>query len=93
MMWTEGADIGDPNTLLLAAERTGLDAEELAQALHERTYAQRALDAIEQARRIGITNTPTIFLGRTRINGWHYYEVLQSVMEKQNAPKRAVVMQ
>ena len=93
MMWTEGADIGDPNTLLLAAERTGLDAEELAQALHDRTYAQRALDAIEQARRIGITNTPTIFLGRTRINGWHYYEVLQSVMEKQNAPKRAVVMQ
>jgi hypothetical protein len=36
-------------------------------------------------------NTPTIFLGRTRINGWHYYEVLQSVMEKQGMRPREAV--
>ena len=51
-------------------------------ALVERTYTERALDAVKQAHRIGITSAPTIFLGRTRINGWHYYKVLQSVMEK-----------
>jgi len=46
---------------------------------------------VKQAPRIGITSTPTIFLGRTRINGWHYYEVLQSVMEKQGVqPKVAL---
>jgi predicted DsbA family dithiol-disulfide isomerase len=80
-MWTEGADIGEPETLVAAGERVGLDPAELKTALDDRTYAQRALDAVQQAHRIGITNTPTIFLGKTRINGWTYYEVLQSVME------------
>ena len=88
LMWSEGGDIGDTETLMAAAERVGLDAAELQVALDERQYAERALDAVKQAHRIGITNTPTIFLGRTRINGWHYYEVLQSVMEKQGAPLR-----
>ena len=91
IMWTEGGDIGQAQTLMAAAERSGLDPEELKRALDDGEYAERALDAIMQARRIGITNTPTIFLGRTRINGWHYYEVLQSVMEKQGVqPKVAL---
>jgi predicted DsbA family dithiol-disulfide isomerase len=88
MMWTEERDIGDPETLLAAADRVGLDPGELAVALNEHEYAERTLDAIKQARSIGITNTPTIFIGRTRINGWHYYEVLQSVMEKQGVRQR-----
>ena len=88
LMWTEGGDIGEPETLMAAAERAGLDPDELKEALDERLYAQRALNAVNQARSIGITNTPTIFLGRTRINGWHYYEVLQSVMEQQGVRPR-----
>ena len=88
LMWTEGKDIGDPDTLLAAAERVGLDPAELALALYQRTYAERTLAAVKQAHEIGITNTPTIFLGRTRINGWTYYEVLQSVMEQQGVPAR-----
>lgn len=92
LMWTEERDIGDPQTLLEAANRVGLDSGDLAVALNERTYAQRTLEAIQQARDIGITNTPTIFLGRTRINGWHYYEVLQSVMQKQGLhPREAAI--
>ena len=91
LMWTEERDIGDIETLLLAAERVGLDADELRVALDEHHYTERALDAVKQAHQIGVTNTPTIFLGRTRINGWHYYEVLQSVMEKQGMlPKVAL---
>ena len=92
VMWTEGGDIGEIDTLLTAAERVGLDASELETALAEGHYAERALDAVKQAQRIGITSTPTLFLGRTRINGWHYYEVLQSVMEKQGMrPKEALL--
>jgi len=91
LMWTEGGDIGTAETLLTAAERVGLDAAELETALAERSYAERALEAVKQAHRIGITSTPTIFLGRTRINGWHYYEVLQSVMEKQGMHAREAV--
>lgn len=92
LMWTEGGDIGETETLMLAAERVGLDPAELKIALDERTYAERALDAVKQAHRIGIMNTPTIFLGRTRINGWHYYEVLQSVMEKQGVRSREALV-
>ena len=88
LMWTEGVDIGDTETLMTAAARAGLDADQLKMALDEHFYAERALDAIKQAREIGITNTPTIFLGKTRINGWTYYEVLQSVMEKQGVRPR-----
>ena len=88
LMWTEGGDIGEPETLMAAAERTGLDPAELKDALDERLYAERALGAVNQARSIGIMNTPTIFLGKTRINGWHYYEVLQSVLEQQGVRPR-----
>lgn len=83
LMWTQGRDIGDTDTLLAAAEAAGLDAAALREALDEHRYAQRAFDAVNQAREIGIMNTPTIYLGRTRINGWTYYEVLQLVMAKQ----------
>jgi predicted DsbA family dithiol-disulfide isomerase len=82
LMWTQARDIGDPDTLLAAAEQVGLDPMELAAALYRRTYAERTLAAVKQAHEMGITNTPTIFLGKTRINGWTYYEVLQSVMEQ-----------
>lgn len=91
LMWSEGRDIGEPETLLAAAECVGLDPAALQSALDQHYYAERALEAVKQAHRMGIANTPTIFLGRTRINGWTYYEVLQSVMEKQGLrPKEAV---
>ena len=91
LMWTEGRDIGDTSTLTAAARCVGLDPAELEAALEDRSYAERALAAVKQAHSIGIANTPTIFLGRTRINGWTYYEVLQSVMEKQGMrPKEAL---
>ena len=91
LMWSEGRDIGEPETLMAAAQCVGLDPAGLKAALDDRSYAERALDAVKQAHAIGIANTPTIFLGRTRINGWTYYEVLQSVMEKQGMqPKEAL---
>ena len=53
--------------------------------------AERALAAVNQAREIGIMNTPTIFLGKTRINGWTYYEVMQEIMERQGMhPRQAI---
>lgn len=83
LMWTEERDIGEIETLMAAGERAGIDPAAMQMVLKERVYAERALAAVSQAREIGITNTPTIFLGKTRINGWTYYEVMQQVMEKQ----------
>ena len=91
LMWTQGLDIGEPETLMAAAQCAGLDPDELKTALEEREYAGRALEAVKQAHSIGIANTPTIFLGRTRINGWTYYEVIQSVMEKQGMRPKEVL--
>jgi predicted DsbA family dithiol-disulfide isomerase len=82
-MWTKDGDIGQVETLVAAGERVGIEPAEMKAALNDQAYVERALDAVDGARRIGITSTPTIFLGRTRINGWHYYEVLQSVLEQQ----------
>jgi hypothetical protein len=31
-------------------------------------------------------------LGRYRIAGWHYYEVFQTVMEKQGVPLRSALV-
>jgi predicted DsbA family dithiol-disulfide isomerase len=91
LMWNEERDIGQVDTLVAAGERVGIEPAEMRAALVDHSYAERALDAVNGARRIGITSTPTIFLGRTRINGWHYYEVLQSVMEQQGVRAREAV--
>jgi predicted DsbA family dithiol-disulfide isomerase len=90
LMWTQERDIADVETLVAAAAPAGLDPAELREALGSGAYVQRALDAVNQARRIGIANTPTMILGKTRINGWHYYEVLQTVLEKQGVRRRGV---
>ena len=69
----------------------GLDAQEMQSALVDRVYAERALAAVIQAHDLGITNTPTIFIGKARINGWTYDEVLEQVLEQQGfTPKAAL---
>jgi hypothetical protein len=82
LMWTEERDIGKPETLWprpSARTRPGRAEGSARQALLCRARA-RCLQPGAHGRH---HESPTIFLGRTRINGWHYYEVLQSVMEKQ----------
>jgi predicted DsbA family dithiol-disulfide isomerase len=82
-LWVEGKDIARMATLQEAAAIAGLDAEELGRALRERRYRQRTINAVAAARNAGIVSTPTYILGRMAIKGWHYYEVFQTVMEKQ----------
>ncbi len=83
LLWNEGEDIGKVATMQRAAEAAGLDAEQMGQALRARQYSQRAMAAVMQARNLDVTATPTMFIGRTRVNGWHYYEVIQTILEKQ----------
>lgn len=82
-LWVEGKDIGQVKTLQDAAEQVGLDPDDLGAALLDPAYIARTVEAVETASRIGVANTPTFILGRTRMNGWNYYEVLQSILEKQ----------
>jgi predicted DsbA family dithiol-disulfide isomerase len=88
-LWIEGCDIGQFSTLQAAAAKVGLDSAELGRALTGQRYRQRVYDALQLARDAGVTKTPTFVLGRYRINGWHYYEVFQTVMEKQGVARRS----
>jgi predicted DsbA family dithiol-disulfide isomerase len=91
-LWVEGKDIALVPTLQEAGEKVGLDAEEMGRALHEQTYLERTLEALATAKKTGVTKVPTFILGRTAIVGWHYYEVFQTVMEKQGfVPKSAAM--
>jgi predicted DsbA family dithiol-disulfide isomerase len=90
-LWIEGRDIAQFATLQAAAEKVGLDSEELGRALAAQRYRKRVHDTLQLARDAGVTKTPTFVLGRYRIAGWHYYEVFQSVMEKQNVPLRSAL--
>jgi predicted DsbA family dithiol-disulfide isomerase len=87
-LWIEGRDIGEFATLQAAADKVGLDCAELGRALAAQRYRRRVYDSLQLARDAGITKTPTFVLGRYRINGWHYYEVFQTVMERQGVPLR-----
>jgi predicted DsbA family dithiol-disulfide isomerase len=89
-LWVEGKDIGQVKTLQEAAEKVGLDPDDLAAALIDPEYIARTIEAVETAARIGVANTPTFILGRTRMNGWNYYEVLQSILEKQGVLPKEV---
>jgi predicted DsbA family dithiol-disulfide isomerase len=90
-LWIEGRDIGQFSTLQAAADKVGLDSDELGRALAGQRYRQRVYDALKLARDAGVTKTPTFVLGRYRIAGWHYYEVFQTVMEKQGVARRAAL--
>lgn len=88
-LWVEDGDIGDVATLLKAGEKVGLNVPALERSLSEHTYMERTLQNIVTARKSGIHLTPTVILGNTKIEGWHFYEVFESVLEKQGIqPKK-----
>ncbi|HKD67497.1 MAG TPA: DsbA family protein [Candidatus Binataceae bacterium] len=88
-LWVEGKDIARIATLQEAAAKVGLNAEEMGRALRERRYMERTFNAVAASSKAGISSTPTYVLGRTAIKGWHYYEVFQTVMEKQGMLPKA----
>jgi predicted DsbA family dithiol-disulfide isomerase len=88
-LWVDGDDIADTATLRQAAGRAGLDEAAFGAALHTQRYRELAMSAIVQARQLGVTATPTLILGQTRVNGWHYYEVLHSILAEQLAEPTA----
>lgn len=89
-LWVQGKDIAETVTLQDAAEAAGLSGDAVGEALEQGHYRQQTLETLESVRRAGISQTPTIILGRTMIPGYHYYEVMQTALEKQGIlPKAA----
>ena len=61
--WARGEDIGDRDVLCRLAEGCGLDADALAQALAEGTYAQEVDRRQSWVRGQGIAGVPTFIFG------------------------------
>ena len=67
--WTDGADIGDSEQLRRLAERAGLPAEDVSQALDDRLALLEIRRRSAGDRRNGIGGVPTIEYDRTLIPG------------------------
>jgi predicted DsbA family dithiol-disulfide isomerase len=62
--WSEGADIGEAETLLSLAGEAGLDRDEAAEALADGRFAERVLASTREANLHGVHAIPAFVLGR-----------------------------
>jgi predicted DsbA family dithiol-disulfide isomerase len=89
----EGRDIGDVAVLKEMGEASGLDAAALEEALESKHYASLVDERTVEAKRSGVTGTPTfVFQAGERqfpIVGAQEYAVFEDVARRMGAPPRA----
>lgn len=74
---TEGAAIGDPETLVRLAAEAGLEAEEVRAALASDAFAREVRDDEDEARQLGISGVPFfVFAGKLAVSGAQPAELL-----------------
>lgn len=84
--FTEQASVFDTASLQALTAEVGLDADEVAEVLASRRYADEVAADIEQARRYGITGVPFYVLdGRLGVSGAQSPEVLRQAIEEAHA--------
>ena len=79
---TEGAPIGDRDTLVHLAEEAGLDAEEAHTVLVTDAYAADVRADEEQARALGISGVPFFVIGGYGVSGAQPADALRSVLAR-----------
>jgi predicted DsbA family dithiol-disulfide isomerase len=81
--WAEGADLGEPTTLIRIAEDVGIPPAAAATALAEGTGLQEATDERQRALDLGIGNTPGWHVGDGVVfTGFHEQDVFDRVIER-----------
>ena len=87
--FVEARNIGDLDVLVDIAQSVGLPAVEARQVLTERRFKD-AVDADwAKSRQWGVTGVPTFVAARYGVVGAQPYEVLEQLMEKAGARRRA----
>ncbi len=87
--FVEARNIGDPDILIEIAQSVGLPADEARAVLAERRFKD-AVDADwAKSRQYGVTGVPTFVAARYGVVGAQPYEVLEQLVEKAGAPRRA----
>jgi len=81
--WSEGRNIGDTETLLDLVAEAGLDREEAAAALSERSFAERVDASTAEAQQAGIHAIPAFVLGRQLLLlGAQPHEIFERAIEQ-----------
>jgi predicted DsbA family dithiol-disulfide isomerase len=87
--FVDARNIGDPDVLVEIAQSVGLPAEEARAVLTERRF-KNAIDADwAKSRQWGVTGVPTFVASRYGVVGAQPYEVLEQLLEKAGARRRA----
>jgi predicted DsbA family dithiol-disulfide isomerase len=87
--FVDSRNIGDPEVLVEIAQSVGLPAEEARAVLAERRFKD-AVDADwAKSHQYGVTGVPTFVAARHGVVGAQPYEVLEQLVEKAGAPRRA----
>jgi predicted DsbA family dithiol-disulfide isomerase len=82
-------NIGDPDILVEIAQSVGLPADQARAVLAERRFKD-AIDADwAKSHAYGVTGVPTFVAARYGVVGAQPYEVLEQLVEKAGAPRRA----
>jgi predicted DsbA family dithiol-disulfide isomerase len=87
--FVEARNIGDPDILVEIAQSVGLPGEEARAVLTERRFKD-AVDADwAKSRQWGVTGVPTFVAARYGVVGAQPYEVLEQLLDKAGARRRA----
>jgi predicted DsbA family dithiol-disulfide isomerase len=88
--FTEGRDLGDPAVIRDVAAGSGVDVDAMETALEQGSYESAVSETGAEARRHGITGTPTfVFDGRYAAVGAQPAEELRRVVERVLSEKPA----
>ena len=87
--FVEARNIGEPDVLVEIAGSVGLPADEARAVLAERRFKD-AVDADwAKSHAYGVTGVPTFVAARYGVVGAQPYEVLEQLVERAGAPRRA----
>jgi predicted DsbA family dithiol-disulfide isomerase len=87
--FVDARNIGDPEILVELAQSVGLPADEARAVLTERRFKD-AVDADwAKSHRYGVTGVPTFVADRYGVVGAQPYEVLEQLLDKAGARRRA----
>ena len=87
--FVDARNIGDPEILVELAQSVGLPAEEARAVLAERRFKE-AVDADwAKSHQFGVTGVPTFVADRYGVVGAQPYEVLEQLLDKAGAKRRA----
>ena len=87
--FVDACNIGDPEILVELASSVGLPAEEARAVLAERRFKD-AVDADwTKSHQYGVTGVPTFVAARYGVVGAQPYEVLELLLDKAGAKRRA----